>query len=297
MKIVFISILLAATCSPFAAVAKQPGKSPVIRSIHSGSEGQAPRTPGDIYRPPAGSKPTLIRSINSSRDQVTSIMGLPPPPPPAPIPAPAAAPLASQSDPQLVAMAQPMATGSRTMSARLINQFEGMAPNSSAVDGVRRITVSAGGKSFGPSPLPAGKFPRLFDRSTYLTEILSATRTHGVEEALVRAVIHAESAYKPKARSHAGAQGLMQLMPGTARRFGVTNSYDPAQNIQGGVRYLAWLLDRYNGNVSLATAAYNAGEGAVDRYGGIPPYRETKGYVAKINSLLPYYRNMTGSSL
>lgn len=123
----------------------------------------------------------------------------------------------------------------------------------------------------------------------------STARLHGVEEALVRTIIHVESAYRPAARSHAGAQGLMQLMPATARRFGVSNSYDPEQNIEGGTRYLAWLLDRYNGNVTLAAAAYNAGEGAVDKYGGVPPYSETRNYVLKVTSLLPYYRSLIHS--
>ena len=135
---------------------------------------------------------------------------------------------------------------------------------------------------------------RLYPLATFQSLIQDASRRHGVEEALVRAVIHAESAYKSDAVSHAGAGGLMQLMPATARRFGVTNRFDPAQNIDGGTRYLAWLLNRYQGDVILAAAAYNAGEGAVDRHGGIPPYRETKGYVRKVGSLLGQYRGLLG---
>lgn len=124
----------------------------------------------------------------------------------------------------------------------------------------------------------------------YRSEIARAAMEHGVDEALVRAVIHAESAYRANARSNKGAQGLMQLIPATAARFGVTDAYDPAQNIVGGVKYLAWLLNRFNGDVRLATAGYNAGEGAVDRHGGVPPYQETQVYVDRVAILHGRYR-------
>ncbi|MHC1667774.1 lytic transglycosylase domain-containing protein [Stenotrophomonas maltophilia] len=126
--------------------------------------------------------------------------------------------------------------------------------------------------------------------TAFQTEIASAAREFGVEEAVVRAIIHAESAYNPTALSRAGAQGLMQLMPPTAARFGVSDSYDAGQNIRGGVQYLSWLLKRFNGNLTLAAAGYNAGEGAVDRHGGVPPYSETQYYVRRVGQLAERYR-------
>lgn len=125
----------------------------------------------------------------------------------------------------------------------------------------------------------------------YQAEIQAAARQHGVDEALVRAIIHAESAFRANAQSHKGAQGLMQLIPATASRFGVSDPFDPAQNISGGVQYLAWLLKRYQQDTTLAAAAYNAGEGAVDRNGGVPPYNETRRYVQRVAQLLERYRS------
>jgi soluble lytic murein transglycosylase-like protein len=126
--------------------------------------------------------------------------------------------------------------------------------------------------------------------SAYQAEIAAAARDFGVEEAIVRAIIHAESAYRPNALSRVGAQGLMQLMPATARRFGVSNAFDAGQNIRGGVQYLSWLLKRFNGNLTLAAAGYNAGEGAVDRHKGVPPYSETRRYVERVGMLADRYR-------
>jgi len=116
-------------------------------------------------------------------------------------------------------------------------------------------------------------------------------RRHGVDPRLVHAVIRQESNYDWLAISHKGARGLMQLTPGTANRFGVKDIFDPAENVEGGVKYLRHLLDRYDGDSSLALAAYNAGEGAVDRFGGIPPFRETRDYVGSISRRLGFFES------
>ena len=122
-------------------------------------------------------------------------------------------------------------------------------------------------------------------RAEFDEHINAAAATHGVPISFVRAVIQTESQFDPRAVSSVGAQGLMQLMPATARRFGVADAFQPQQNIFGGVRYLRWLLDKFKGNQALAAAGYNAGENAVLRYGGIPPYRETQQYVRKVMAL------------
>jgi soluble lytic murein transglycosylase-like protein len=114
--------------------------------------------------------------------------------------------------------------------------------------------------------------------------VREAAERHRVDPALVRAVIQAESNWNPKAYSHKGAGGLMQLIPTTARRYGAFDLFDPQQNINAGVKYLRTLLERYNGNLDLALAAYNAGEGAVDRAHGVPSFRETRSYVQKVQN-------------
>ena len=128
----------------------------------------------------------------------------------------------------------------------------------------------------------------------YLNEfselIASAAQRFDVDPALVRAVIHAESNFNVYARSRKGAIGLMQLMPGTAREVGVADATQPAQNIRGGVQYLAGLLAQFRGNTMLAIAAYNAGPGAVEKYSGIPPYPETQVYVQRVKILHERYR-------
>jgi soluble lytic murein transglycosylase-like protein len=125
--------------------------------------------------------------------------------------------------------------------------------------------------------------------------VQDAAARHQVDPALVKAVINTESGWNSTAVSRKGAMGLMQLIPGTAERFGVGNPYDPVQNIEGGTTYLRSLLDRYNGDLSKSLAAYNAGEGAVDRSGGVPWYPETRRYVQKVTDA--YFRPDSGYNL
>jgi soluble lytic murein transglycosylase-like protein len=159
------------------------------------------------------------------------------------------------------------------------------------VDALRTISYSYIETCYACSSRPGLNFGTVrLNTSAYGDEIASASRKYGVDESVVRAIIHAESAFNPKALSRVGAQGLMQLMPATARRFGVGDAFDAGQNIRGGVQYLAWLLKRFDGNVRLAAAGYNAGEGAVDKYKGVPPYAETRRYVERVGVLAERYR-------
>lgn len=123
--------------------------------------------------------------------------------------------------------------------------------------------------------------------------ISQASKTHNVEEHLIRAVIRQESAFDPKATSWCGAQGLMQLMPETAKELGCTNSYDPYQNIMAGTKYLRQLLDRFDGDLTKAIAGYNAGPGAVEASGGVPPYQETQDYVVKVMDNYKGYKSQS----
>lgn len=139
-----------------------------------------------------------------------------------------------------------------------------------------------------PAVAAAKPPPFLANKAQYNRIVAAAARTYGLDVALLHALISVESRYDPKAVSRTGAAGLMQLMPVTARRYGVTDSFDPVQNINGGAQYLSDLLKLFNGDVSLAIAAYNAGENAVVRYGNrIPPFPETQDYVPKV---LGFYR-------
>ena len=142
-----------------------------------------------------------------------------------------------------------------------------MAPEVAATEHTFRI----------PADIPTSGDPGL-DRI-----IFEAGEKQGVDPRFIHAVIWQESKYETKALSHAGAQGLMQLIPATAKRFGCEDPQDPVQNITAGTKYLSWLLKRFSGNVELALAGYNAGEGAVDKYDGIPPYNETQNYVKIIS--------------
>jgi len=128
--------------------------------------------------------------------------------------------------------------------------------------------------------------------SSYRSEINGAAQINAVEESLIRAIIHAESAYQPDAQSPRGAQGLMQLMPATQRKLKISNPFDPASSIEAGTRYLADLLLEFDGDISLAVAAYNAGPTAVHKYGGVPPFDETREYVKRIKILYHRYQNL-----
>ena len=128
------------------------------------------------------------------------------------------------------------------------------------------------------------------NRVAFKEEIRAAAEYNAVEESLIRAIIHAESAYQPDARSPKGAQGLMQLMPATAQALRVSDPFDPALNIRGGTRYLSDLLLEFDGDVTRAAAAYNAGPNAVHQYGGVPPYAETREYVRRVEILYRRYQ-------
>lgn len=160
------------------------------------------------------------------------------------------------------------------------------SPVLSVTDGLaHRSTVTA----FGGNKLVMGSSPHLKGFTTgdalHDSFIVDSSRRYGIDPLLIYSQMHQESSFKIHATSHKGASGLMQLMPATARRFGVTKIYDPKQNIDAGVKYMRWLLDTFNGDVVLALAGYNAGEGAVLKYGGnVPPYRETQEYVRRITS-------------
>ena len=173
-----------------------------------------------------------------------------------------------------------------------VRHYTSRAPKGGAgITAMRTIRYSFMETCYACATRPGVDFNTLrLNTSAYQAEIAAASRDYGVDQAIVRAIIHAESAFNPNALSRVGAQGLMQLMPATARRFGVGNAFDAAQNIRGGVQYLAFLLKRFNGDLSLVAAGYNAGEGAVDKYKGVPPYSETQRYVQRVGLLAQRYR-------
>lgn len=149
----------------------------------------------------------------------------------------------------------------------LNDNLSGFVPTAIAKTTVKRASV------YIPADVPTSG-------NNHLDQIIvRAGDRHGIDPRLLHAVIWQESKYQPTVQSHAGAQGLMQLMPATAERFDCRNANDPASNIDAGTRYLRWLLEKFDGDVSLALAGYNAGEGNVDKYAGVPPFNETQNYV------------------
>lgn len=159
------------------------------------------------------------------------------------------------------------------------------------------VLVAAAPQAAAPAPvIPSLKPGRgLAKKARYDKVVEEVSRTYGIESALLHAVISVESGYNPKAVSKKGAAGLMQLMPGTAKRYGVADAFDPAQNLRGGANYLRDLLDLFDSDVSLAVAAFNAGEQAVMKHGNrIPPYRETLRYVPQVLDYYQRYRAAAG---
>lgn len=210
---------------------------------------------------------------------------------------------ASAAAPAVAPMARPAATSASAGTRRLqqgqvysyvkdgVRHYTSARPRGAEAAAVRTIRYSFFETCYACAATPGVDFGTIrLNTTAYASEVRVAAAKFGVEEAIVRAIMHAESAFNPNALSRAGAQGLMQLMPATAQRFGVTNAYDPVQNIHGGVEYLAWLLRRFNGDLTLAAAGYNAGEGAVDRHKGVPPYSETQRYVQRVAVLAERYR-------
>lgn len=149
------------------------------------------------------------------------------------------------------------------------------------------VLATASGAAAAPAADAAATAAPVAGATPYAAEIAAAAAKHGIDPALLRGLIRQESGFDPSARSPAGALGLSQLMPGTAASLGVTDPLDPAQSIDGGARYLRQQLDRFGGDVRKALAAYNAGPGAVERFGGVPPYPETQSYVQRILDQAP----------
>lgn len=158
-----------------------------------------------------------------------------------------------------------------------------------------RLVKVYGSDADDPDLAPVARSPRRSyrTRTTQFDGLIDQVSSSvALDPALIKSVMHAESAFDPRALSRKGASGLMQLMPGTARRYGVTRIFDPRQNVTAGSRYLRDLLVQFDGDMRLALAGYNAGENAVLKYGGIPPYSETRKYVAKVLELYQSYRGL-----
>ncbi len=258
-----------------------------VVSSYTASRTPAPRVPAWV--PPAASeaRPAAAPPANVDANAPATFMGTSP----ADAPAPQSKPKPS-STPRLVQgqVYSYVKDG--------VRHYTSARPgNGSGATAVRTIKYSFVETCYACGATPGVNFGTLrLNTTAFESEVKAAAREFGVEEAVIRAIMHAESAYNPNALSRVGAQGLMQLMPATARRFGVVNAFDPAQNIRGGVQYLSWLLKRFNGNLTLAAAGYNAGEGAVDRHKGVPPYSETRRYVERVAVLADRYRGQLAAN-
>ncbi len=277
---------------------------PLLLACALGAAMPAPAQAGTVYRCDAadGSRSYVSTRVKGARCTVVgsydSAKAPAPAPPAAPKPAakaPATAPAPASAS---ATPAKPAATP-RVVQGQVYSYIkDGVRHYSSrrpvggeGATAMRTISYSYVENCYACAAGDAVDFARVrLNTSAYEAEVAAAAREYGVDEAVVRAVIHAESAFNPRALSRVGAQGLMQLMPATAERFGVSNAFDASQNIRGGVKYLAWLLKRFDGNVTLAAAGYNAGEGAVDKYDGVPPYKETQRYVERVGILADRYR-------
>ena len=246
-----------ASCSPVARYTKQPA----------------------ARWQPAAAAPATIAPVTPANVQATS-----------------AAPVMSAPNPVASGASRRVSGRVYTYKRNGVTYASTTPPRGVAASSLRSIPYSYMEACFACGAKPGVNFGTLrLNTTAYQAEIDEAARLHGVDPAIVRAIIHAESAYNPRALSRVGAQGLMQLMPATARRFGVSNAFDPGSNIKGGVQYLAWLLKRFQGDLTLASAGYNAGEGAVDKYKGVPPYSETRRYVERVRVLADRYRGQSAT--
>ena len=194
--------------------------------------------------------------------------------------APLAAPATSGTGPDGMPVLDPASLGATPFAALVRSALAGRsgATGGADADGIPFAGASAPGA---PAPVASEEIDRL---------VSANSATWNVDPALIKAIIANESGFNANATSKAGAQGLMQLMPDTAAGLGVSDSYDPAQNVWGGTRYIKGLLDRFGGNMQLAVAAYNAGPNAVERYNGVPPYAETQNYVQNVLSSYETYK-------
>jgi len=218
--------------------------------------------------------------------------------------APSSVPTAADIPAPAVPVAAPVPAGPRRVHGQVysymkdgVRTYTSARPRGMSLASVRTIKYSYMETCYACGTKPGVNFRTLrLNTTAYQAEIAAAAREHGVDESIVRAIIHAESAFNPNALSRVGAQGLMQLMPATAERFGVTDPFSARDNIHGGTAYLAWLLKRFDGDFRLAAAGYNAGEGAVDRFSGVPPYAETQVFVERVGILLERYRTQLAAA-